>query len=143
MASGFQTIANQGLHHEPYFVDFVAKPDGTRVYTHEVAGTQVLVHSAALIRAKDEATFNAVNVEGAGAAAQAAAFVHGRCVAGQFGGRRVAGGRAVVGHQGQQARQVRQIDPLGDGSGSVRTARPAVVQSSSPARAVLLPQFPG
>ena len=26
MASGFQTIANQGLHHEPYFVEFVAKP---------------------------------------------------------------------------------------------------------------------
>lgn len=44
------------------------------------AGTDVLVHSAALIRAKDDAAFNAVNVEGARAAATAAAATGARLV---------------------------------------------------------------
>ncbi len=44
------------------------------------AGTGVLVHSAALIRARDEAAFNAVNVEGARAAAAAAAATGARLV---------------------------------------------------------------
>ena len=43
-------------------------------------GTDVFVHSAALIRAKDEAAFNAVNVEGARAAAAAAAATGARLV---------------------------------------------------------------
>ena len=30
MASGMQTIANQGLHHDPYYIDYIEKPDGTR-----------------------------------------------------------------------------------------------------------------
>jgi penicillin-binding protein 1A len=42
MASGFQTIANQGLHHDPYYVDRIERPDGTVLYEHADAGTQVL-----------------------------------------------------------------------------------------------------
>jgi penicillin-binding protein 1A len=42
MATGFQTIANQGLHHEPYFVEYVDSSDGARFYSHSVTGTQVL-----------------------------------------------------------------------------------------------------
>jgi penicillin-binding protein 1A len=48
MASGMQTIANQGLHHEPYYVDYIDRADGTRLYTHEDAGVQVLDPSVAL-----------------------------------------------------------------------------------------------
>ena len=42
MAAGMQTITNQGLHHDPYYVDYIDQPDGTRYYTHVDAGTQVL-----------------------------------------------------------------------------------------------------
>ena len=42
MATGFQTVANQGLHHEPYYVERIERGDGSRLYTHEVTGTQVL-----------------------------------------------------------------------------------------------------
>ena len=42
MASGAQTIANEGLHHEPYFVEYIDDADGTRIYTHDDPGTQVL-----------------------------------------------------------------------------------------------------
>jgi penicillin-binding protein 1A len=48
MASGMQTLANQGLHHEPYYVQFIDRADGTRLYTHEDAGTQVLDPGVAL-----------------------------------------------------------------------------------------------
>jgi penicillin-binding protein 1A len=48
MASGMQTIANQGLHHEPYYVDYVDRADGTRLYTHEDPGVQVLDPGVAL-----------------------------------------------------------------------------------------------
>ncbi len=48
MASGMQTIANQGLHHEPYYVETIDRADGTRLYTHAVTGTQVLDPGAAL-----------------------------------------------------------------------------------------------
>ena len=48
MAAGMQTIANQGLHHEPYYVEYIEKPDGTRMYTHADAGTQVLDPGVAL-----------------------------------------------------------------------------------------------
>ncbi len=34
MASGVQALANEGLHHEPYYVEFVDGPDGERIYTH-------------------------------------------------------------------------------------------------------------
>jgi penicillin-binding protein 1A len=42
MAAGMQTIANQGLHHDPYYVDYIERADGTRLYTHEDPGVQVL-----------------------------------------------------------------------------------------------------
>ena len=48
MASGMQTIANQGLHHEPYYVDYIDKTDGTRMYTHDDPGVQVLDPGVAL-----------------------------------------------------------------------------------------------
>ena len=48
MASGAQTIANDGLHHEPYYVDYIDAADGRRIYTHASAGTQVLDRGVAL-----------------------------------------------------------------------------------------------
>ncbi len=48
MASGAQTIANNGLHHDPYFVDHIEKADGTRLYTHYSPGAQVLDEDVAL-----------------------------------------------------------------------------------------------
>ena len=48
MASGAQTIANDGLHHEPYYVEYIDAADGRRIYTHAVAGTQVLDRGVAL-----------------------------------------------------------------------------------------------
>ena len=48
MASGAQTIANGGLHHEPYYVEDIDAADGRRIYTHADAGTQVLDRGVAL-----------------------------------------------------------------------------------------------
>jgi penicillin-binding protein 1A len=48
MAAGVQTLANEGLHHEPYYVEFIDGPDGERIYTHLDPGTQVLDRDAAL-----------------------------------------------------------------------------------------------
>ena len=48
MASGVQTLANQGLHHDPYYVDSIDLIDGSRYYTHQDAGTQVLDAGVAL-----------------------------------------------------------------------------------------------
>ncbi|MET0579880.1 MAG: transglycosylase domain-containing protein, partial [Ilumatobacteraceae bacterium] len=48
MAAGAQTIANGGLHHEPYYVDAIDAADGRRIYTHSDAGTQVLDKAVAL-----------------------------------------------------------------------------------------------
>ncbi|MFV0308069.1 MAG: transglycosylase domain-containing protein [Desertimonas sp.] len=48
MASGAQTIANEGLHHEPYYVESVDGPDGTPLYTHEDPGQQILDRGVAL-----------------------------------------------------------------------------------------------
>jgi penicillin-binding protein 1A len=48
MASGMQTIANQGLHHDPYYVDYIDRADGTRLYTHDDPGVQVLDPGVAL-----------------------------------------------------------------------------------------------
>ncbi|HTH07641.1 MAG TPA: penicillin-binding transpeptidase domain-containing protein, partial [Ilumatobacteraceae bacterium] len=47
MASGMQTILNQGLHHDPYYVEYIDRVDGTRFYSHVAAGTQVLDPGAA------------------------------------------------------------------------------------------------
>ena len=48
MASGIQTLANEGVHFKPYFVDYVDDADGQRIYTHLDPGTQVLDAGAAL-----------------------------------------------------------------------------------------------
>ena len=42
MAAGMQTITNQGLHRDPYYVEYIEGPDGVRSYTHADPGTQVL-----------------------------------------------------------------------------------------------------
>ncbi len=41
MAAGLQTITNQGLHRDPYYVEFIEKTDGTRFYSHVDVGVQV------------------------------------------------------------------------------------------------------
>ena len=48
MAAGAQSLANNGLHHDPYYVEWIERADGTRLYTHESAGEQVLDVDAAL-----------------------------------------------------------------------------------------------
>ncbi len=48
MAAGGQTIANQGLHHDPYFVESIDLADGSRLYTHVDPGVQVLDPGVAL-----------------------------------------------------------------------------------------------
>lgn len=40
MASGAQTIANYGVHHEPYYVERIDGPSGT-IYVHDDPGTRV------------------------------------------------------------------------------------------------------
>jgi penicillin-binding protein 1A len=48
MAAGMQTIANEGVHHDPYYVDYIDDAEGNRVYTHQDPGTQVLDRDVAL-----------------------------------------------------------------------------------------------
>ena len=48
MATGMQTILNQGLHHDPYYVEWIDGPDGKRTYKHTDPGVQVLDVAAAL-----------------------------------------------------------------------------------------------
>jgi membrane peptidoglycan carboxypeptidase len=48
MASGMQTLANEGLHHEPYFVERVETASGESLYAHIDPGTQVFERAAAL-----------------------------------------------------------------------------------------------
>ncbi len=48
MASGIQTIANEGLHMQPYFVEYIDDARGERVYTHNDPGTPVLDRQVAL-----------------------------------------------------------------------------------------------
>jgi penicillin-binding protein 1A len=47
MASGAQTIANQGLHMDPYYIDRIDSPRGV-LYVHEDPGEQVMTQDAAL-----------------------------------------------------------------------------------------------
>jgi penicillin-binding protein 1A len=49
MAAGMQTIANQGVHKEPYYVEYIDRVDGTRLYTHDDQGVQVLDQNVALL----------------------------------------------------------------------------------------------
>jgi membrane peptidoglycan carboxypeptidase len=48
MAAGMQTIANKGLHQEPYYVEYIDDAAGNRVYTHVPEGTRVLDEAVAL-----------------------------------------------------------------------------------------------
>lgn len=48
MASGGQTIANVGLHHDPYLVESVLRADGSTMYQHTDPGVQVLDPGVAL-----------------------------------------------------------------------------------------------
>ncbi|MDQ3738880.1 MAG: penicillin-binding transpeptidase domain-containing protein, partial [Actinomycetota bacterium] len=48
MAAGAQTIANEGVHHKPYYVDRVETIDGQTLYTHFDDGAQVLDREVAL-----------------------------------------------------------------------------------------------
>ncbi len=47
MAAGIQTLANDGVHHQPYYVDFIDDAAGQRLYTHLDPGTKVLEPEAA------------------------------------------------------------------------------------------------
>ncbi len=47
MASGMQTIANEGVHNEPYYVERIDR-GGKRIYTHDDVGTRVLDRGVAL-----------------------------------------------------------------------------------------------
>ncbi len=42
MASGIQTLSNDGVHFQPYYVDYIDDAAGNRVYTHLDPGTRVL-----------------------------------------------------------------------------------------------------
>jgi len=64
MASGMQTILNQGIHHDPYYVEFIDRADGSRLYTQSLAGYQVLDTDAAL---KTVDTLKGVITSGTGA----------------------------------------------------------------------------
>ena len=48
MAAGIQTLANEGVHQEPYYVEYIDDADANRIYTHFDPGTQVLDRDAAL-----------------------------------------------------------------------------------------------
>jgi penicillin-binding protein 1A len=48
MAAGAQSVANEGVHHDPYYVERVESVDGTEMYKHYSAGTQVLDRKVAL-----------------------------------------------------------------------------------------------
>ena len=47
MASGAQTIANGGLHQEPYFIESITDGAGNTVFKHTVAGMQVITKEVA------------------------------------------------------------------------------------------------
>jgi membrane peptidoglycan carboxypeptidase len=48
MAAGIQSIANEGIHQQPYYVDFIDDAFGNRVYTHFDPGVEVLDREVAL-----------------------------------------------------------------------------------------------
>ena len=48
MASGIQSIANEGLHQDPYYVESIDDAEGNRIYTHSSPGTRVLDRDVAL-----------------------------------------------------------------------------------------------
>jgi len=48
MAAGIQSIANEGVHQQPYYVDFIDDAFGNRIYTHFDPGVEVLDRQVAL-----------------------------------------------------------------------------------------------
>ena len=48
MAAGIQSIANEGMHMQPYYVEYIDDSFGNRVYTHTDPGTRVLDRNVAL-----------------------------------------------------------------------------------------------
>lgn len=48
MASGMQTIANEGVHHAPYVVEYIDDANGTRRYTHRPDPNRALELTASL-----------------------------------------------------------------------------------------------
>ena len=60
MASGAQTLANGGLHDEPYFIERIEGPSGV-IYQHQSSGTQVLTPEVA---ARTTSILEGVLVEG-------------------------------------------------------------------------------
>ncbi|MFT7503868.1 MAG: membrane peptidoglycan carboxypeptidase [Gammaproteobacteria bacterium] len=49
MAAGIQTVANEGVHKQPYYVDFITDAEGARTYTHFDPGTKVFDQDTALL----------------------------------------------------------------------------------------------
>ena len=48
MAAGLQSIANEGVHQQPYYVDYIDDAFGNRIYTHFDPGVEVLDRQVAL-----------------------------------------------------------------------------------------------
>jgi membrane peptidoglycan carboxypeptidase len=48
MAAGIQSIANEGRHMQPYYVEYIENAAGERIYTHVDEGTRVLDRDVAL-----------------------------------------------------------------------------------------------
>ena len=63
MAAGIQTIANEGVHIEPYYVEYIDDAEGNRIYTHVDAGTRVLDRDVALTAID---VLKGVNTDGTG-----------------------------------------------------------------------------
>ena len=49
MASGIQTVANEGVHKQPYYVDYITDAQGGRTYTHSDSGSKVFDRDKALL----------------------------------------------------------------------------------------------
>jgi len=47
MASGAQTLANNGVHMDPYYIESISGPDGSVLYQHQDEGVAVLTADAA------------------------------------------------------------------------------------------------
>jgi membrane peptidoglycan carboxypeptidase len=63
MAAGVQTIANEGVHMAPYYVEYIDDAEGNRVYTHVDPGTRVLDRDVALTAID---VLKGVNTDGTG-----------------------------------------------------------------------------